>query len=238
MRVSRALERLRERLHKAGIVASVGLLVILLEQQEVLAVPLDFSERIAIAARQGHTLQPLPSPLHRCTQFLRPPVMVAILVGIGIGGGMAWQRPALLEHSQVSTLQLNKLAELVEGDWEGTATYQDGRVTPVRVVFTPASDGLRLTYRYVYPKPRDPESGWWTVEQRTGRLVVDGRDVFQIRQDGARLLLEGWERSNTGSEVVWRFARQQWKREGKSLSITFAAGRPPKRQQTLSLRKK
>ena len=239
MRVSRALERLRERLRKLGIVASVGLLATLLERHAVsAAVPPDLSRRIALTARQGRAALP-PPPRSGLVGLPAPHFVAATLIGVGLAVGVAWwKRPALPERSRVDVARLNGLAQVVGGSWEGTVTGNDGTVTPVRLHVKQSPDKQRLTFRYDYPPPRDAEVGWWTVEERTGRLVAEGRDVFRLRQDGSTLFLEGWERGNTGMEVQWRFSRQRWEGRGKRLRVTFDAGTPPKRQRVLLLRKR
>ena len=233
MRVTRALERLRGVLKRGGTVLSVGLLASLLEQHASFAAPIELSNRLSQVAQQGRVLPP------RCESVRStwlPKVFVAVVVSVVLASGLAlWQRLPLPDHPQADSRELQALESFFAGSWKGTETGKQNNTAPLTATFQLSRDRQRLTYRFVYSDGREPESGWLTVEKRTGRLVWDGRDVFLMKREGPVLTLSGWERRNTGSDVLWTRVRQRWQREGNRLSGNFERGNPPQVERSLNL---
>jgi RNA polymerase sigma factor (sigma-70 family) len=234
MRVSRALDRLRERLTRLGIVVSVALLATLLEQNAAVAAPADFGARLAQVARQGRSEATPMAPL---LPSRLPLYLVAGLLGVGLAASLAWlRRTPVPAGSQVDTARLAALERFYGGVWKGQEFDAAGKPTPVTLSISLALDGQRLTYRYDYPAPRDSEQGRLTVERRTGRVVVEGRDVYRaVGPQNETLRLEGWQRSNTDTEIVWTFARQTWAQQGNTLTGALEAGSPPALRRTWKL---
>jgi hypothetical protein len=135
----------------------------------------------------------------------------------------------------VDTQRLGELGTFFEGAWKGTETGKQNNRMPVAATFQLSPDRQRLTYRYVYSGSREPEEGWLTVEKRTGRVVLEGRDVFSLVREGETLILKGWERRNTGNDVLWNQVRQRWRRQGNRLTGVFERGEPLQIERTLEL---
>jgi RNA polymerase sigma factor (sigma-70 family) len=243
MRVSRALERLRELLKAVGILAPAALLASLLEQKAAVAAPSDFSDRLLAAAREARAAPASAGPgawavpvaaLWNPTLYL-----AAALIGVVLAGGMAWWKSAAVAVApQVDVSGHAALEQLLEGRWEGDSTDSTGKKTAVRLQVKLASGGTYLIHRYDYPASGGSDQQRWFIEKRTGRLVIEGRDVYRVLRRGATLVLDGTERRNTGMEVVWRPARQTWKRAGDRLTVTFEAGSPLRSRRVLRLTKK
>lgn len=224
MRVHRALERLRGQLIRLGIIVSVTMLWVVLEKHAAVAAPAGFEVRLVEVAKQGKLTSPGVKQVSK-----QAPIMVylgAVLVGMILAGSMVWvSQVSLPQPPQVDEIRLAELERYFEGTWQGSETDSGGRSNPVTIRIW--REPRRLLMRFEYPKPRETIYTWLSVEKRTGRVVVEGRDVLQLSgpSDG-KLSLEGWNRSSTGKNINWAFVRQSWQKDGDTLIGRIDSGSP------------
>lgn len=182
MRVSRALEKIRAHLNKAGIAVSVGLLSALLEEQtSQAAVPATLLARLAGGAATLNAVVPsatLGVAVRQASQRLVVlPVLkmlvVALLIVSCVGGAV--YRQTLPQR--LSPAERRQAFTTLAGTWTGTLEYADDvtgqRFTyPTRVIIRSLGAGSGLEMEATYTGASNVDVTIFAGDPRTQRFLV------------------------------------------------------------------
>lgn len=180
MRVSRAVDKLRAHLGKAGVAVSVGLLAALLEERAAQAAPVGLLQALPqLAAGHGPATTHLPAqpllrvPLRPIAQSLRPLVAIGGLLVLLVGF-MAYRQTL---PQRLSRTEQRLLFTRLAGVWKGTLEYADDATRqhftyPTTVTFRPQNQGDALEYVAVYQGSSSVDTTTMSRDPNTGRVTV------------------------------------------------------------------
>ena len=183
MRVSRALERLRKGLGRAGVAVSATALVAFLARDAQAATPPGFAARLLAvsappAASPGAGTGAWPLLAKGISLTLATTTTKALaLSGAALvlaGGFVAYT------HQAVDDATVRAAFRPLAGTWKGTAQPPGQKTpTPIQVEFRPQREGLGLRFTVKFPDLHEGNRSDLSIDPRTGKLVMaeNGREV-------------------------------------------------------------
>ncbi len=217
MRITRALEKIRKHLGKAGITVTVAVLAVLLEEHSAHAAPVSLVQRLSQTAGVPQTAgQSL-----RLSKAARAAAWRLFLVAhrtllMLLGGGVLLGGMAIGYHlahpPRLSTAERQRMFLAWEGTWRGTLAFADDRTHqrftyPTQVQFETAEQNsvLRFTARYQGTSSVDITT--LRVEPTTGKVTVQNggkQSSHSLRASGELLRLPNGGAAFEGTDSLTR----------------------------------
>ncbi len=182
MRVTRALEKIREHLGKAGIAVTVGALALLLEEHSAHAAPNSLVQRLSqmsgASQTSGQSLKISKAVGSAAWRLFAAAYRVPLMV---LGSGMVLGSAAVAYHlthpAHLNKAEQQRLFTALTGTWQGTLEFADDRTRqhstyPTQVQFENTEQGSVLRFTARYQGSASVDTTTLRVEPATGRVTV------------------------------------------------------------------